>query len=237
MSDEELSNLIKRNADRYKASAQLRAAVRTQITLYAAGQRPEATGRVGLIAHLRHWVGWRGTAAHAKVNLSAAQLSVGFVSGVLLTLVVVLIMPRKLPNDAVQEPMVADVLSLHVRSLGAGPLFQVASSDRHTVKPWFQGKVDYAPEVPDLRDAGFELLGGRVDKLQRGNTAALAFQLRKHIISAYVSPMELKVPVERLQRRGFNMIHWSDGIMQVWAITDADASELDRFAYAWRSKF
>jgi anti-sigma factor RsiW len=121
--------------------------------------------------------------------------------------------------------------------MGAGPLFQVASSDRHTVKPWFQGKLDYAPEVPDLHDAGFELLGGRIDKVRGHDTAALAYQLRKHIISVYVMPTGTEVSAKRLQQRGFNIVRWSDGVMQIWAVTDADASELERFETAWRSKF
>jgi anti-sigma factor RsiW len=81
------------------------------------------------------------------------------------------------------------------------------------------------------------LLGGRVDKLAGHDTAVLAYQLRKHIISAFVSPTELALPVERLKQKGFNILHWSDGVMQIWALTDADMSELERFGSAWRSKF
>ena len=91
--------------------------------------------------------------------------------------------------------------------------------------------------MPDLREAGFDLLGGRIDKLDGHDTAALAYQLRKHIISAYVLPSTTAMPVERLQLRGFNILHWSDGVMQVWAVTDADASELECFGSAWRSMF
>lgn len=240
MNEEELSELIKRNADRHPASARLRAAVQTQITLHAVGQKSRVADRLGLewLGSIRAWLGFTpaGNAVSVRSG-STTQMSLGFVGGVLLTLALVWMMPRLLPSGAAPQMNVADLLYLHVRSIGAGPLIQVASSDRHTVKPWFQGKLDYAPEVPDLLESNFELLGGRVEKLQGQDTAALAYRLRKHIISAYVSPMDRVVPMERLQQRGFNIIHWSDGVMQVWAVTDADVSELERFGSAWRSKF
>lgn len=238
MNDEELSNLIKRNAERHLASARLRASVQTQIALSAACHMPHVADHFRLLTHIKTALGLTPTSMPARVRFSTVtQLSLSFVTGVLLTLAMVWMMPRMLPSGATSEAVVADLLNLHVRSMGAGPLFQVASSDRHTVKPWFQGKLDYAPEVPDLHDAGFDLLGGRIDKLQGHDTAALAYQLRKHIISAYVSPIGRAVPAERLQQRGFNIIHWSDGVMQIWAITDADPSELERFGLEWRSKF
>ena len=238
MNDEELSSLIKRNAERHPASERLRAAVQTQITLHAAGQKSRVAGSLKWLKFIKAWLGLREAGKAVRTQSSStAQVSLAFVGGVLLTLALVWMMPRMLPNVAAPQSDVADLLNLHVRSMGAGPLFQVASSDRHMVKPWFQGKLDYAPEVPDLREAGFDLLGGRIDKLDGHDTAALAYQLRKHIISAYVLPSTTAMPVERLQRRGFNILHWSDGVMQVWAVTDANASELEGFGSAWRSMF
>jgi anti-sigma factor RsiW len=227
MNDEELSNQIKRDAERHPASARLRAAVQTQITLHAAQRKP----------HFLERFKWRELLTVLSRPNGTAQLGLGFVGGVLLTLALVWMVPRIPMSGAQPEAVVADLLTLHVQSMGAGPLFQVASSDRHTVKPWFQGKLDYAPEVPDLHDAGFELLGGRIDKVRGHDTAALAYQLRKHIISAYVMPMGVAVPAQRLQQRGFNIVRWTDGVMQIWALTDADASELERFETAWRSKY
>lgn len=237
MNDEELSLLIKRDAERHTASARLRAAVQTQITLHTVGQKPCLTERFDGLGRIRSWLGSTdtGTPVGARRN-STLQLSLGFVCGVLLTLALVLLMPRMLPLGATSDVAVAELVSLHVRSMGAVPMFQVASSDRHTVKPWFQGKLDYAPEVPDLHDAGFDLLGGRVDKLHGRETAALAYQFRKHFISAYVLPMDQVSPIKRMQAKGFNIIHWSDGAMQIWAVTDLDASELERFGITWRSR-
>ena len=236
MNDEELSNLIKHKADRHPASARLRAAVQTQITLHAAGQISREAEGLKLLRPIRLWLHLMSDGMVFGMRTSSvAQLSFAFVGGVLLTLVLVWVMPRTLPFGAAVQIDVAELLNLHVRSMGKGPLFQVASSDRHTVKPWFQGKVDYAPEVPDLGDFGFELLGGRVERLDGHDTAALAYKFHKHIISTFILPMERTVPIERLQLRGFNIIHWSDGVMQVWALTDAEANELDRFGLAWRS--
>lgn len=220
MNDEELATLIRRSANRYCASERLRAAVRTQVTLHAAAlQQPDSAKRPS------PWA----------LSLRIAPLGLGFFVGVLVTLALVWTWPRGVLPGAMPDALAGELLSLHVRSMGQGPLFQVASSDRHTVKPWFQGKLDYAPEVPDLQQAGFDLLGGRVDRVQGHDTAVLAYQLRKHIISAYVLPMNQAAPLHRLGQRGFNFVHWSDGVMQVWAVTDADASELDRFASAWQA--
>lgn len=231
MNDEELSSLIQRHAQRHAASARLRAAVQTQVTLHALAQR-----RVpGFAQRLKQWLPrWASPspAGHAR----GIQLGLGFAAGVLLTLALVWGLPRMPLTGGAPGELSAELLSLHVRSMGTGGLFQVASSDRHTVKPWFQGKLDYAPEVPDLSDAGYVLLGGRIDRLQGHDTAALAYQWRKHMISAYVLPDAQVLPTQQLQQRGFHIAHWSDGVMQVWAVTDADASELERFASAWHTR-
>jgi anti-sigma factor RsiW len=235
MNDEEFSSLIRQNAERHAASAQLRAAVQTQIALHVAGRKPPFVDRFKTFGPIKSWLGLADASMPGGAGFNAArQLSLGFAAGVVLTLALVWMMPRMPIRGDVPQAMLGDLLSLHVRAIGTGPLFQVASSDRHTVKPWFQGKLDYAPQVPDLHEAGFELLGGRVDHVQGHDTAVLSYQLRKHIISAYVMPGEQAASIERLQHRGFNIVHWSDGVMQIWAVTDADASELGRFVAAWQ---
>ena len=233
MNDDELTSLIRQHALRHRASDELRAKVQAQLRMHAPAPRlaPGAWARMG--ARLRN------TALAGLVRLvpgaGAAQMGVAFASGVLLTLALVWAWPR-LPDAGAQErAMAGDLLTLHVQSMATGALFQVASSDRHTVKPWFQGKLDYAPEVPDLQAAGFELLGGRLDTVQGQGTATLAYRLHQHMISAYVMPASLTQPAQRLTQRGFNFVHWSDGSMQIWAVTDAEAGELDRFARAWQT--
>jgi anti-sigma factor RsiW len=122
----------------------------------------------------------------------------------------------------------------HVRVLKTGQLFQVASSDRHTVKPWFQGKLDYAPPVVDLEADGFPLLGGRVEQVAGGPVAALAYKSKLHIVNVFVWPTDSKIQPQLTQRSGFNLQHWSDGAMQVWVVSDLEAVEMERFGQVIR---
>lgn len=219
MNDDELSGLIGRHATRHRASEKLRASVRTQIALQTAA-RPENP----VNADRRWWsFRWGGPMT-------------GFAGGVLLTLALGWLAPRVMLQNSLPDELVAG----HVRALKAGALFEVASSDRHTVKPWFQGKLDYAPPVADLSGDGFPLLGGRVDHVAGKPVAALAYASRQHIVNVFVWPADKAVDREnarsRAQRSGFNVLHWSDGAMQFWVVSDLDAGELDRFGQAWRSR-
>jgi len=237
MNDEQLSSLIQRHGERHTASPNLRAAVQTQLTLHQATQRssqalPIRWGGVGRLVH-----GFRWPVLGLAGGRGLAGLSLSFVAGVLLTLALVSGLPHGLHVGPAHTGLGTELLNLHVHSMGVGPLFQIASSDRHTVKPWFQGKLDYAPQVADLRNDGFELLGGRIDRVQGHDTAVMAYEAHKHIISAWVLPAERAIALEALQQRGFNVVHWSDGTMEVWALSDIDAAELQRFAAIWRAKF
>uniref|UniRef100_UPI0035144087 anti-sigma factor family protein n=1 Tax=Pelomonas sp. KK5 TaxID=1855730 RepID=UPI0035144087 len=133
---------------------------------------------------------------------------------------------------AVRWPPGQELVAAHVQALRDGPLIQVASSDRHTVKPWFQGRIDYAPTVPDALP-GFTLLGGRVQSLAGQPTAVLALQLRLHQIDVFIRPADGVQPPERSQQRGFNIVQWRDGAMQYWAVSDVDGADLLRLARQW----
>jgi len=239
MNDEELSFMIRERATRHSASERLRAAVQTQIALQSIvhQEKPALADRLKAFGQMVGLFDSKGGSGATVTNSAGASkiatLGLGFVSGVALTLALIWMVPRIQAPGIEQSAMLGDLVSLHVRSIGTGTLFQEASSDRHTVKPWFQGKLDYAPEVADLSADGFELLGGRIDRLQGHDTAVIAYQMRKHIISAYVMPTDKAAPMERLQQRGFNIVHWSDGVMQVWAVSDVEATEMDRFGSAW----
>ncbi|HEY8881346.1 MAG TPA: anti-sigma factor [Roseateles sp.] len=217
MNDDDLSRLVQQHASRHPADEGLRAKVRTQITLQAAAQEAPATQP-----------SWRERLARLTRIHPAFAGAGGLALGIALTLAVLRVPDAELPDDLV---------AAHVRALQVGPLYEVASSDRHTVKPWFQGRLDYAPTVLDapLREQGFALLGGRVQRLQGRPTAALAYQVRLHKIDLYQWPAERGAASEKLQRRGFNLVHWSDGAMQYWAVSDVDGAELERFAAAWRA--
>ena len=113
---------------------------------------------------------------------------------------------------------------------------KVSSSDRHTVKPWFQGRLDYAPPVPDLSAKGFPLLGGRVEHVAGMAVAALAYVRNQHIINVFVWPADHDQAPQVALRKGFNLQHWSDGGMQVWVVSDVEAGEVEHFSVAWRGQ-
>ena len=124
------------------------------------------------------------------------------------------------------------IVASHIRSLQPGHLFDVQSTDQHTVKPWFDGKLDFAPPVLDLAAQGFPLVGGRLDYLDRRNVAALVYQRQKHFINVFIWPSELKAAEVREVRtvRGYNVVFWQRGGMNFCAVSDLNSAELAQFA-------
>jgi anti-sigma factor RsiW len=122
------------------------------------------------------------------------------------------------------------VIARHVEALGAQQLIEVPSSDQHTVKPWFQGKLDFSPPVPDLASHGFLLVGGRVDRIDGQPVAALVYKRRLHVIHVFVRPAsanERKTDVRTI--RGFHERHWTMGDLSVWAVSDVNEGDLTAF--------
>jgi anti-sigma factor RsiW len=144
-----------------------------------------------------------------------------------LVFVVVLRERTTVADDATTEA----VIEGHVRSLMAGHLVDVASTDRHTVKPWFAGRVDFSPTVVDLVTDGFPLVGGRVDYIDRHTAAALIYKRRDHVINVFVWPQATGSPshVTRSDVRGYHLISWTRGGMAVWIVSDLALSELEDF--------
>ncbi len=133
-------------------------------------------------------------------------------------------------NDT--EKTIADeVVSAHIRSLQPGHLMDVETSDQHTVKPWFDGKVDVAPPVIDLTAEGFTLLGGRLDYIDGEPVASVVYRRRKHIINLFVAQrlgrQHAFVSVRTVQ--GYNVRHWSAQGLDFWAVSDLDGEELGEF--------
>jgi anti-sigma factor RsiW len=131
-----------------------------------------------------------------------------------------------------QEQVVADeVVSAHIRSLQAGHLMDVATSDQHTVKPWFNGRVDVAPPVIDLTAESFTLLGGRLDYIGSEPVAAVVYQRRKHVINLFVAQhlgeRHSRTVAESIQ--GYNVRHWSQDGLDFWVVSDLASDELDEF--------
>jgi anti-sigma factor RsiW len=124
-----------------------------------------------------------------------------------------------------------EVVSAHIRSLQPGHLMDVETSDRHVVKPWFNGKLDVAPPVIDLTAGGFTLLGGRLDYIDGEPVAAIVYQRRKHVINLFVAQRlgaaRSGAKMEMVQ--GYNVRHWSENGLDFWAVSDIAAAELDEF--------
>ena len=134
------------------------------------------------------------------------------------------------------RPIAAELVADHLRALRVGPVAEVASTDRHAVKPWFQGRLDYAPPVLDLGDDGFPLVGGRIEHLRGQAVAVLAYSHHRHVIDVFVWPADGASAPAHEQHKGFNVVHWSDGAMQVWVVSDLERTEMERFAQLWREQ-
>jgi anti-sigma factor RsiW len=136
------------------------------------------------------------------------------------------------PEDAAVEAVVDG----HVRSLMVDHLVDVQSTDRHTVKPWFLGKVDFAPPVADLASAGFPLVGGRLDYVGGRPAAALVYQRQQHTINVFVSPVADRTSdsIDSRTVRGFHVRHWARDGMSFWAVSDLNDADLDSFVRALR---
>jgi anti-sigma factor RsiW len=134
------------------------------------------------------------------------------------------------PTDDVS--LTRELVASHVRSqMLPSHRFDVASSDPHTVKPWFEGKLDFAPPAKDLTDEGFPLVGGRLDYLHDRPVAAIVYQRRKHTINLFVwpsSPADDARPVSA-SRQGFHMLRWTSSGMTFWAVSDLNEEELQEF--------
>jgi len=153
-----------------------------------------------------------------------------FMSG-LAAACLVLLVTVTMNHRTSESPLAQEIVSSHIRSLMANHMLDVVSTDQHTVKPWFNGKLDFSPLVKDLKEQGFPLIGGRLDYLGGRDVAALIFQRQKHIINLFIWPAEEKRsnPASITSVQGYNVIHWSEGEMAFWAASDLNEKELMEF--------
>lgn len=216
MDDDPMADLpadIRQNMTRYRAPPGLERRIRNMVTLEPREAR--------LLERVRSsWAWWSAVGA-------------SFACGVLASALVMLSRAGSANEDVLEEEVVAS----HVRSLMADHLTDVASTDRHTVKPWFTGKLDFAPPVVDLAQEGFPLVGGRLDYLQDRSAAALVYRRRGHTINLFVLPArDAKAGGSTAApRHGFQVAEWESAGMRFWAVSDVSREDLAQFVAAIRA--
>jgi anti-sigma factor RsiW len=134
-------------------------------------------------------------------------------------------------RPAAADLLAQQVVANHVRSLMAEHLLDVASSNKHTVKPWFLGRVSFSPDVPDLSEKGFKLVGGRLDYLEERPSAALVYKRRDHVINVFLASAgrEPDAKTKDLNVRGFHLLYWVRSGVAFWAVSDLNEEELREF--------
>jgi len=216
----ELSSRLRAEIPYHAAPASLRQAVEARIAASVQAAAPASERAVS------RWFGALGALG--------ARLRQGISFGAGFALAAGLALAFMLPRGS---ELAGDVIADHIRALQPGHLTDVVSTDQHTVKPWFNGRLDYSPPVKDLAADGFPLVGGRLDYLNGRPVAALAYRHAQHVIDLYVWPSESRADRTPSQgeRNGYNYVHWADGGMNFWAVSDLNAAELRTFVDLWHS--
>ena len=205
---------------RVERERRLRAAVQSHLPPLRAPERLRSRIRADLRARTR--AVRRGSSLPAWLA-TAAALILGVGGGWAL---------RGLQSTRIGElDLASQVVASHVRSLQGGHLTDVASSEHHTVKPWFAGKLDFSPPVPDFTSQDFALKGGRLDYLGERPVAALVYGRRQHVINLFVWPGSDAAPAPTaISRRGYHIVHGAAAGMTYWAVSDLNPTELAQFA-------
>ncbi len=209
-SQQALRAALRRSSLAYAAPAALRERIQSSLGASTVKEAPERRSAWGAL-HIFQW------AAAFAVLAVCAVASWQFAAGL-----------RGPSND---QRIAAEVFASNVRSLEASHLMDVASTDQHTVKPWFDGKLDFSPPVEDLASDGYPLAGGRLDYFEGREIAALVYQRRKHFINVFVWPDASGSSSARTleSQQGYNLMRWSRGGFQFWAVSDVSAPDLAEF--------
>lgn len=189
------------------------ASLRSRIEAGIAAERPEQVG--GALRRRGSTGPWLAGGAFTAMAASVALL----------------VAVPQLTTGTTQDQLVAS----HVRSLLANHLTDVATSNRHVVKPWFNGRIDFAPPVPELAGQGFPLVGGRLDYLDGRVVPAIVYRRRLHTINLFVMPARrFSSPVGIAARReGYSLVRWTSGGLEFWAVSDIDPGDLELFHQAF----
>jgi len=157
------------------------------------------------------------------------RLSWGAGGAIAAGLALSLALPQQMASEGIEQQMVAS----HVRSLLADHLVDIPTSDRHVVKPWFNGKIDFSPPTPDLKDQGFPLVGGRLDYIGGRVVPAIVYRRNLHTINVFAWPAgKGPVPADAATD-GYTLVHWRQGDLDFWAVSDVAGGDLDQFRKAF----
>ena len=209
----------------YKAPAELRERIQSSLRDEIAERPLRNVAQDARSLILRGQRGPRTVPSGAPWNWLALAAAIIFAAIIALNL-----MPR-LQRPGADQFLATQLIASHVRSLMANHLTDVASSDQHTVKPWLDAKLDFAPAVVDLSSEGFPLIGGRLDYLDNRPVAALIYQRRKHFINLFVWPAEPNASraAKTISRQGYQLLHWVDSDFNYWAVSDVNEKDLQAF--------
>jgi len=156
----------------------------------------------------------------------------------LATACLALLLTVTLTSPSAQQKLTREIVSSHIRSLMASHVLDVVSTDQHTVKPWFNGKLNFSPPVKDLAAQEFPLVGGRLDYISGRSVSALVFHRNKHVINLFIWPAQESSadPASFSPIQGYNLIHWSEADMTFWAVSDLNKKELMEFARDYKAE-
>jgi len=220
-----LIRAMERATPYYKAPAQLRERIQSSLREEIAEPPARKVVRDSQVLFRRRQPELRTILLGTPWNWLALAAAIIFAAIIALNLV-----PR-LQRPGADQFLATQLIAGHVRSLMANHLADVASSDQHTVKPWLDAKLDFAPAVVDLSSEGFPLIGGRLDYLDNRPVAALIYQRRKHFINLFVWPAgpDTSRTPKAISRQGYQLLHWADSDFTYWAVSDVNEKDLQTF--------
>jgi len=194
---------LRQALERHRASPALRRSVEAMVAEAPAATRPRPDRR-------------RFLAAIAASLLAASLAGSG----------VTYVLTRSALGPGSMDRIAEDIVASHMRSLAAASPIDVASSDRHTVKPWFAGRIDISPPVTDFAAQGFALVGGRLDYVAARPVAVVVYRHREHLIQLYALPAQGAADPQRLARNGYNIVRWTQDGLDLWAVSDVEYDQL-----------
>jgi len=226
-----LAYAISRGAPYYKAPAELRQRVQSSLRDAVGVRASRSAARENHASLTSRWAKRRPVLPEIPWNWLALAAAI-----ILAAIIASSFMPRLRPPTSDQF-LATQLIASHVRSLMADHLTDVASSDQHTVKPWLDTKLDFAPPVVDLSSEGFPLIGGRLDYLDQRPVAALIYQRRKHFINLFVWPApDANRTTKEISHQGYQLLHWADSDFNYWAVSDVNVNDLQLFKQQFETR-